>query len=114
MIKAAPANTAARNSGGLKGILTWYIGEYFPRTANTLLPPVGWHSACLECSNWTDTCDLLQTEPPKHVNRVVFSPDGKTVVTSGADGTARIWDPLSGKELMVFKGHTDEVTGVAF
>jgi len=37
------------------------------------------------------------------VNRVVFSPDGKTVATSGDDGTARIWDPLTGEEKMVFK-----------
>ena len=51
---------------------------------------------------------------PGHVNRVAFSPDGKTVATSGDDRTARIWDPLNGKELMVFKGHSDSVTGIAF
>jgi WD40 repeat protein len=45
---------------------------------------------------------------------VTFSPDGKTAVTRGDDGTARIWDPLTGKDIMVFKGHTDFVAGVAF
>ena len=60
------------------------------------------------------TIVIYAKQGPGHINRVAFSPDGKTVVTSGADGTARIWTPLSGKELMVFKGHTDQVTGVAF
>ncbi len=57
---------------------------------------------------------IYSKQGPKHINRVMFSLDGKTVVTGGGDGTARIWDPLSGKELMVFKGHTDQVTGIAF
>jgi WD40 repeat protein len=46
--------------------------------------------------------------------KVAFSLDGKTVVTSGADGTARIWNPQTGQDIMVFKGYTDEVTGAAF
>ncbi|HEX9385495.1 MAG TPA: helix-turn-helix domain-containing protein [Anaerolineales bacterium] len=55
-----------------------------------------------------------ETDGPGRVNRVAFSPDGKMVATSGDDRTARIWDPLSGKEIMVFKGHSYSVTGVAF
>ena len=51
---------------------------------------------------------------PENVNQIAFSSDGKMVATSGEDDTARIWDPLTGKELMAFKGHTDNVTGVAF
>jgi WD40 repeat protein len=57
---------------------------------------------------------IYNNQGPGHVNRVAFSPDGKTVATTGDDGTARIWDPLTGKDLMIFKGHTDRVTGVAF
>jgi WD40 repeat protein len=57
---------------------------------------------------------VYANQGPGHVNRLAFSPDGKTVVTSGEDGTARIWDLFGGKDLMVFKGHTDQVTGVDF
>jgi len=34
----------------------------------------------------------------------VFSPDGKRVATASADGTAKIWDAVTGKELLTVKG----------
>src|SRR5262249_38542409 len=42
-----------------------------------------------------------------------FSGDGKRVVTTSADKTARIWDAESGKEIAVMKGH-DFVVSAAF
>ena len=35
-----------------------------------------------------------------------FSPDGKQIATASADGTARIWDVSTGKELLSVKGST--------
>jgi len=35
-----------------------------------------------------------------------FSPDGKKTVTASYDGTARIWDAETGKEIHRLKGHT--------
>lgn len=43
-----------------------------------------------------------------------FSPDGKQIVASCEDKTARVYDAETGKELAVLKGHTGAVTTVAF
>ena len=40
------------------------------------------------------------------VNTAVYSPDGKTIVTSSKDKTAKIWDSQTGKLLHTLKGHT--------
>ncbi len=45
---------------------------------------------------------------------MVFSPDGKTLATSGEDGTARLWDTATGTERHVLKGHDGSVEAVAF
>ena len=45
-----------------------------------------------------------------------FSPiaDPSRVATSGEDGTARIWDSKTGKELLTLRGHTRHVCSVVF
>jgi WD40 repeat protein len=34
-----------------------------------------------------------------------YAPDGARIVTSGDDGSARVWDAKSGKELLRLEGH---------
>lgn len=46
---------------------------------------------------------------PGGVIGVLFTPDGKRLVTAGADGTARLWDAGTGQALRVIAGHTDEI-----
>ena len=46
--------------------------------------------------------------------RIAFSPDGKRLATAGIDKTAKVWDPVSGKELLTLSGHTLDVVGIAF
>jgi hypothetical protein len=41
-----------------------------------------------------------------------YSPDGRRIVTSSADNTARIWDVASGRELVRLSGHRN-IVGVA-
>ena len=47
-----------------------------------------------------------------HDDQVVsaaFSPDGERVVTASPDRTARMWDAASGDQIMMLRGHRDEV-----
>jgi WD40 repeat protein len=47
------------------------------------------------------------------VNSAAVGVAGDRVVTGGADGTARIWDPLAGQERAVLAGDAGPVTAVA-
>jgi WD40 repeat protein len=48
------------------------------------------------------------------ITRVSYSPDGKTVLTSSFDKTARLWDVESGRLLRVLEGHTSPLTTALF
>ena len=41
----------------------------------------------------------------KAVNNLAFSPDGKRLVSVSDDATVRIWEPNTGKELHMLRGH---------
>jgi WD40 repeat protein len=45
---------------------------------------------------------------------VAFGPDGKTLWTSGTDGTLQVWDVASGKELRRFSDHRGPLGAIAF
>ncbi len=47
------------------------------------------------------------------LNGVAFLPDGKGILTAGADKIVRLWNPADGAEIRPFPGHTDVVTSVA-
>lgn len=40
---------------------------------------------------------------------VQFSPDGERLLTTGADGTGRVWDADTGEPVLVLDGHTGPV-----
>ncbi len=45
---------------------------------------------------------------------VAFAPDGARLATASRDGTARVWDALSGEEALALRGHRGAVLAVAF
>jgi WD40 repeat protein len=48
------------------------------------------------------------------INRAVFSPNGKLVLTASEDRTARVFEVSTGKELQVLSGHTSIVKSAVF
>jgi WD40 repeat protein len=48
------------------------------------------------------------------VRSVAFSPDSKRLASGRHDGTIRLWDTVTGTELLTLKGHSGEVFSVAF
>jgi WD40 repeat protein len=48
------------------------------------------------------------------VTTVAFSPDDRLLASGSTDKTVKLWDVVSGKEMLSLKRHTDRVTSVAF
>jgi WD40 repeat protein/CHAT domain-containing protein len=68
-----------------------------------------------DTTQWDDRGrEMIDLKGPRgSINNVVFSPDGKQLVTRGEDGSTRLWD-TKGKQLVVFGGGRGGVTSVAF
>ncbi|MBI2947167.1 MAG: protein kinase [Verrucomicrobia bacterium] len=45
---------------------------------------------------------------------VAVSPDGRRVLTAGADHVAKVWDASDGREVLTLAGHTNRVSCAAF
>jgi WD40 repeat protein len=49
-----------------------------------------------------------------HVWSLLFSPNGKILVSGGSDNTIKLWDVESGKELRTLTGHSNWVMSLSF
>src|SRR5262249_48083991 len=48
------------------------------------------------------------------VYTVAFSPDGRRLVSAGADHAVKVWDLATGQEILALTGHTAQFTVAAF
>ncbi len=69
--------------------------------------------------------DVVAKAPPLRMNlpgesqhnpvtSVAYSPDGKLIVATSADGTAAVWDATTGRKRLDLSGHEAEVRDAAF
>ena len=55
----------------------------------------------------------VPTDLPANATSIVFSPDGKILVSGSYDATIRLWDIATGEQLHTLEGHTYSITSVA-
>ncbi len=48
------------------------------------------------------------------ISPVAFSPDGTQLVSGFDDGSVRLWDVVTQKEVVILRGHADQVSSVLF
>lgn len=54
------------------------------------------------------------TSPSSPTDRILFSPDSKTLASAGWDNVIRLWNPASGQQLKILAGHSSYLIDVAF
>ncbi len=102
-----------------------YVSSYRKRAAGAL----GALTTILCLLNYAGTKPMAQQQPDKpsarpelvlqightgKVNAVAFSPDGKTLASSGDDRTVKLWDTQTGELKRTLIGHGARVTTIAF
>ncbi|HVS75905.1 MAG TPA: serine/threonine-protein kinase, partial [Steroidobacteraceae bacterium] len=67
-----------------------------------------------ESARARDLRDFVLIGHTDRVRSVAYSPGGRRLVSASYDGTARIWDASSGRQLLVLRGHRGPVMSAAF
>lgn len=62
----------------------------------------------------TDTQLLTASRRTAWINKLVFSPDGSTLVSSDRHGTVQMWNVIDGKLISAWKAHTRSIRALTF
>lgn len=100
-----------------------YPDRYHRVTCPALSPDGSWVAAGYEDSTekflyiWDVQTGEIRFAIEGHASNVTsvdISPDGKYLVSGGADGTVRLWNPNTGKMVRVITGFQDDIEWVQF
>jgi WD40 repeat protein len=64
-------------------------------------------------SDWSSVVKVIEGHAAE-INSAAYSPDGTCIVSGSDDGTVRMWDAHTGRQLAVLEGHMNWVESVAF
>ena len=93
---------------GTAGIWDATTGKNLHMLRGTIAAITAQHAA------WVSGGSLTLKGRSAAMKSVAFSRDSRRLITGSHDGTAIIWDAVSGKELLRLKGHSGAVSSVAF
>jgi WD40 repeat protein len=96
--------------------LPGHYAEYF-MSALTVLPEKQQFLIALDKSQflrWDAGTGARLCTSPEGKGSIVFSADGKQMLTSGPDNTGLLWEVDTGRKLQTFRGHGKEVFTLAF
>ncbi len=105
---------AAFEKGEIGPGLLWMVESW--RSAVAARDPAWQHAARANLAAWRPHHARLKAvlSHDSPVDAAAFSPDGKTVLTGGDDGTARLWEAATGRPIGQPIRHAGVVTIVAF
>ena len=65
---------------------------------------------------WDSSTGLLLKTFEGHtssIQKVLFTPDGKGIISGSSDGTVKVWDATTSQEARTFSGHTRRFSSVS-
>jgi WD40 repeat protein len=69
---------------------------------------------CVQVTSYAQTAVVVQSGHSAGISAGVFSPDSSRILTSSLDGTLRLWETATGREILTLNGHKGAVLSAAY